>query len=181
MIIGNPKIRRRMNSVIDNICILGFFILLPFAIIAGICSGLISKVINKWLNRRRSLKKCMACFFDEKMKLLVALKDNPNESLAIIDTMTYQEKVKMTEPRSRDLIVLAAALRCSRRSPQYGPLQPYIKGVVSTSVTLRIVWPSEMISNSSVRYTSTSKTLSPSPKVLSIDTTASSVTTEKNS
>ena len=60
MIIGNPKIRRRMNSVIDNICILGFFILLPFAIIAGICSGLISKVINKWLNRRRSLKKCMA-------------------------------------------------------------------------------------------------------------------------
>lgn len=47
MIIGNPKIRSRMNSVIDNICILGFFILLPFAIIAGICSGLISKVINK--------------------------------------------------------------------------------------------------------------------------------------
>ena len=36
-----------MNSVIDNICILGIFILLPFAIIAGICSGLISKVINK--------------------------------------------------------------------------------------------------------------------------------------
>lgn len=76
--------------------------------------------------------------YDEKMKLLVALKDNPNESRAIIDTMAYQEKVKMTEPRSRDLIVLTAALRCSRRSPQYGPLQPYIKGVVSTSVTLRI-------------------------------------------
>lgn len=55
--------------------------------------------------------------YDEKMKLLVALKDNPNESRAIIDTMTYQEKVKMTEPMSRDLIVLAAALRCSRRSP----------------------------------------------------------------
>ena len=55
--------------------------------------------------------------YDEKMKLLVALKDNPNESRAIIDTMTYQEKVKMTEPRSRDLIVLTAALRCSRRSP----------------------------------------------------------------
>ena len=77
--------------------------------------------------------------YDEKMKLLVALKDNPNESRAIIDTMTYQEKVKMTEPRSRDLIVQTAALRCSRRSPQYGPLQPYIKGGVSTSVTLRIV------------------------------------------
>ena len=70
----------------------------------------------------------MAWFFDEKMKLLVALKDNPNESSAIIDTMTYQEKVKMTEPRSRDLIALTAALRCSRRSPQYGPLQPYIEG-----------------------------------------------------
>ena len=55
--------------------------------------------------------------YDEKMKLLVALKDNPNESRAIIDTMTYQEKVKMTEPMSRDLIVLTAALRCSRRSP----------------------------------------------------------------
>ena len=55
--------------------------------------------------------------YDEKMKLLVALKDNPNESRAIIDTMTYQEKVKMTEPRSRDLIVQTAALRCSRRSP----------------------------------------------------------------
>lgn len=55
--------------------------------------------------------------YDEKMKLLVALNDNPNESRAIIDTMTYQEKVKMTEPMSRDLIVLAAALRCSRRSP----------------------------------------------------------------
>ena len=55
--------------------------------------------------------------YDEKMKLLVALKDNPNESRAIIDTMTYQEKVKMTEPRSRDLIDLTAALRCSRRSP----------------------------------------------------------------
>lgn len=55
--------------------------------------------------------------YDEKMKLLVALKDNPNESRAIIDTMAYQEKVKMTEPRSRDLIVLTAALRCSRRSP----------------------------------------------------------------
>ena len=54
--------------------------------------------------------------YDEKMKLLVALKDNPNESRAIIDTMTYQEKVKMTKPRSRDLIVLTAALRCSRRS-----------------------------------------------------------------
>ena len=26
--------------------------------------------------------------YDEKMKLLVALKDNPNESRAIIDTMT---------------------------------------------------------------------------------------------
>ena len=55
--------------------------------------------------------------YDEKMKLLVALKDNPNESSAIIDTMTYQEKVKMTEPRSRDFIVMTAALRCSRRSP----------------------------------------------------------------
>ena len=55
--------------------------------------------------------------YDEKMKLLVALKDNPNESRAIIDTMAYQEKVKMTKPRSRDLIVLTAALRCSRRSP----------------------------------------------------------------
>ena len=55
--------------------------------------------------------------YDEKMKLLAALKDNPNESRAIIDTMTYQEKVKMTEPSSRDLIVLTAALRCSRRSP----------------------------------------------------------------
>ena len=55
--------------------------------------------------------------YDEKMKLLVALKDNPNESRAIIDTMTYQEKVKMTEPRSRDLIALTEALRCSRQSP----------------------------------------------------------------
>ena len=55
--------------------------------------------------------------YDEKMKLLVALKDNSIESRAIIDTMTYQEKVKMTEPRSRDLIDLTAALRCSRRSP----------------------------------------------------------------
>lgn len=55
--------------------------------------------------------------YDEKMKLLVALKDNSIESRAIIDTMTYQEKVKMTEPRSRDLIVMTAALRCSRRSP----------------------------------------------------------------
>ena len=181
MIIGNPKIRRRMNSVIDNICILGFFILLPFAIIAGICSGLISKVINKWLYRRRSLKKCMAWIMMRRWSCWWLWRITPNESRAIIDTMTYQEKVKMTEPRSRDLIALTAALRCSRRSPQYGPLQPYIKGVVSTSVTLRIVWPSEMISNSSVRYTSTSKTLFPSPKVLPIYTTASSVTTEKNS
>lgn len=36
-----------MNSAIDNICILGFFLLVPFAIIAGICSGLITKVLNK--------------------------------------------------------------------------------------------------------------------------------------
>lgn len=47
MLIGNPRIRRRMNSVVDNICILGFFIIVPFAIVAGVCSGFISKVFNK--------------------------------------------------------------------------------------------------------------------------------------
>lgn len=41
--------------------------------------------------------------FDEKMKLLETLKDNPNESRTIIDIMTYQEKVKITELRSRVL------------------------------------------------------------------------------
>ena len=33
----------------------------------------------------------MAWFFDEKMKLLVALKDNPNESRAIIDTFPFSQ------------------------------------------------------------------------------------------
>lgn len=47
MLIGNPKTRRRMNSVVDNICILVFFIIVPFAIVAGICSGIISKVFKR--------------------------------------------------------------------------------------------------------------------------------------
>lgn len=36
-----------MNSAIDNICILGFFLLVPFAIIAGIFSGIITKAFGK--------------------------------------------------------------------------------------------------------------------------------------
>ena len=104
MIIGNPKIRRRMNSVIDNICILGFFILLPFAIIAGICSGLISKVINKWLNRRRSLKKCMAwimmrrwsCWWLWRITLMRAV-----QSL----TLSPSPKVPSEEPTRGELFV----------------------------------------------------------------------------
>lgn len=47
MLIGNPRIRRRMNCIVDNICILGFFIIVPFAIVAGICSGLIAKVFGR--------------------------------------------------------------------------------------------------------------------------------------
>ena len=31
--------------------------------------------------------------YDEKMKLLVALKDNPNESRAIIDTFPFSQSV----------------------------------------------------------------------------------------
>lgn len=36
-----------MNSTIDNICILGFFLLVPFVIIAGIFSGIITKAFGK--------------------------------------------------------------------------------------------------------------------------------------
>lgn len=36
-----------MNSAIDNICILGFFLLVPFAINAGIFSGIITKAFGK--------------------------------------------------------------------------------------------------------------------------------------
>lgn len=41
--------------------------------------------------------------FEEKVKLLETLKDNVKESRVIIDSMTYQEKVKLTEIRLRNL------------------------------------------------------------------------------
>lgn len=41
--------------------------------------------------------------FEEKMSLLESLKNNVNKSRAIIDKMTYQEKVKLTEIRTRNL------------------------------------------------------------------------------
>lgn len=41
--------------------------------------------------------------FDEKMNLLETLKNDVNKSRKIIDCMSYQEKVKLTEIRSKNL------------------------------------------------------------------------------
>ena len=82
----------------------------------------------------------MAWFFDEKMKLLVALKDNPNESRAIIDTFPFsQSTFRRTHAR---------------------------RAIWCRLVHLKII---------GVKCQPTDK------DVEGIDTTASSVTTEKNS
>ena len=44
MIIGNPKVRKVLNSIVDNICIAVFFVILPFAIIFGIIAGIFKKL-----------------------------------------------------------------------------------------------------------------------------------------
>ena len=46
MLISNPKIRRPLNNLVDNFCVLLFFLAVPFAIVAGIIAGGINKAFK---------------------------------------------------------------------------------------------------------------------------------------
>lgn len=47
MIIGNPKVREKMNSFVDNACIGLFYCAVPFAIGIGAIVGGISYIFKK--------------------------------------------------------------------------------------------------------------------------------------
>ena len=47
MFIGNPKVRNKVNSLIDNMCFGVYLLILPFAILFGGIVGLVSKIF-KW-------------------------------------------------------------------------------------------------------------------------------------
>lgn len=47
MIIGSPKIRKKMNNTVDNICVGLFYCAVPFAIVAGAIVGGIGYIFKK--------------------------------------------------------------------------------------------------------------------------------------
>lgn len=46
MIIGNPKIRKKMNSVVDNLCFGVYLVVMPFAILVGGIVGAFTKLFK---------------------------------------------------------------------------------------------------------------------------------------
>ena len=46
MFIGNPKVRNKVNSLIDNMCFGVYLLILPFAILFGGIVGLVSKIFK---------------------------------------------------------------------------------------------------------------------------------------
>ena len=47
MIIGNPKVRKKMNSAVDNFNFALYLIALPFAIIAGLVAGVFERIFKR--------------------------------------------------------------------------------------------------------------------------------------
>lgn len=47
MIIGNPKVRKKMNSAVDNFCFVMYLIALPFAIFAGLVAGVFERIFKR--------------------------------------------------------------------------------------------------------------------------------------
>lgn len=47
MMIGNPKTRNKINSVIDNFCVGIFYCAMPFVIIAGTIAGIVGLICKK--------------------------------------------------------------------------------------------------------------------------------------
>ena len=47
MIIGNPKVRKKMNSAVDNFGFALYLIALPFAIIAGLVAGVFERIFKR--------------------------------------------------------------------------------------------------------------------------------------
>lgn len=44
MFIGNPKVRSKINTVIDSSCVAVYLLLLPFAIVCGIVAGALKRI-----------------------------------------------------------------------------------------------------------------------------------------
>lgn len=44
MLIGNPKVRNKINSIIDSFCVGTFFVLVPIAILVGGIVGFFKKI-----------------------------------------------------------------------------------------------------------------------------------------
>jgi hypothetical protein len=47
MIIGNPKVRKKMNSATDAFCVGIFYMAVPIAIIAGVIVGGIGRLFKR--------------------------------------------------------------------------------------------------------------------------------------
>ena len=47
MIIGNPKVRKKMNSAVDVFCVGIFYLTVPFAIVAGVIVGGIGRLFKR--------------------------------------------------------------------------------------------------------------------------------------